>query len=451
MKKPRKHKKVKPNEENPLEALALASSRAVRTQLKAHFLASVMLGFGAIITACAIGGLFYTLHLISVSHTLRLQGRLQAIEQSTPIKHDLGGVVKNLLVTEGEIVREGQILVSLGTSDLEEAREEARKSVARLLIRSACLKALRKGEAQLSLNDTLRSVAARLEQTDFMRRVVMKCQAELEVSAFRKSRDTSELAALTDQVNLTGRLSNTSSSVQRRLLDIPTNMVEGSVELRELLDLNSMARALQHAVAAAEIDQTLSKRRAAIRLKDIKRLGDIDQELSLISDQLLEAEQSLARMDKQINQRFIFASTSGRVQRIRIRKAGGRVAAGAYVMEIAPLTTDFEVLSTVSIAEIPDISVGMPVNVQLSGGMPRPVWVPAQVAEIAKTSATHRLVRIRLTRQDLNKRDLLRGDHTLNGLGEQSEAVISIASENAVKSLAKIMQRQWVGAPSDEV
>ena len=197
-----------------------------------------------------------------------------------------------------------------------------------------------------------------------------------------------------------------------------------------------MKEVLAQSIKATQSRVVYAGLKARIDKNALSRQQEYDSELRLISDRLVEAQSELTRMENLMRDKFIYATTSGRVQRMRIRDAGRRIAAGAYVLEIAPLTTDFEVTSRINVTDAPNLRLGQLVHVQLSGGLPKPVWVPARIDKILKTSENSRLLSIRLAREDLNKRDLLLGDNSLNGLGERSEAVISINSETAWESLS---------------
>lgn len=427
----------------PQAASKVALVRSLKTSLRTNISAAALLAFGGVIATCMIILTFTALQLIEVSNTLKLQGRLQAVEQSTPVKHDVGGNVKNVFVTDGEVVREGQILISLGTDDLESDSADARRQMAFLLLQSVCLNAQRDGRELLEIPQQLKLAVAKLEQLEFMRRQARRCQNQLDQALLDRQAKAERLAEVQDQVNLHQRLAASSQSLQRRLLTMADDAPTDHPLITEMMSHKRLQRALQHSISASEAKEKLAQLRATYARSEAAYLAKITRELELTNDKMVEAEQTLSRSETLLQKRFVFASTSGRVQRMRVSQNGGRIAAGAYVLEIAPLTTDFEVLSRVNVLDIPDLGVGQQVQVRLSGGMPRPIWVPARVEEIVKTSANQRLVRIRLTREDLNKRDLLRGDHSLNGLGEQSEALISIQSESALRSLSTILKRQF--------
>jgi multidrug efflux pump subunit AcrA (membrane-fusion protein) len=428
-------RKNKPKEKTSasVDNSIVASARGFRTKIRRHIFASLMLGACAIFSVAAILSVYASLQVIAVTHTLRVGGVLQAIEQSTPVMHERGGVLSNVFVTEGEIVREGQILASLNTEDLADELKQARQDVARYLLRARCLRALKEQQSELLLPIELKQVLGQLQQVKEMHRETKRCSVLLQKLGLESAFDMVELRAALDLKRLHARLTQTNQLINETGKKLnPFNSPEKEISDE---DLKFMKDVLAQSIAATKAEVAYAELTVVLEKKALLRNQKYDAEIAAISDRLVNAQSELTRMENLLSDKFIYATTSGRVQRMRIREAGRRVAAGAYVLEIAPLTTDFEVTSRINVAQAPNLGVGQLVHVQLSGGLPKPIWVPAKVDRILKTSENGRLLSIRLAREDLNKRDLLLGDNSLNGLGERSEAVISINSETAWESL----------------
>lgn len=436
----KRNSKIKAKDASVARTAQIVSARGFRTILRRHFMAFVTLFLCTAFCVLAMVSSVMSLKVISVAHTLKVAGVLQAVEQSTPVKHDRGGIVHNVFVTEGEVVREGQILASLNTEDLAQELQAARQGMSRLLLRARCVRALKENLAHIEISEQLKQTMGRLRQVEFMERETARCEAELAQNQFDITLAKSELHAAHDLARLYDRM------VQTKLLvnTWDAGKARGAVEQEEL---QYISKVLQQSIDATNAKRAYTALKTQQQKTQLARLTTLNQELMQISDSLVHAQAELTRMESLMKDKFIYASTSGRIQRMRIGESGRRIAPGAYVLEIAPLVTDFEVSSRISIAQAPHLSVGQEVQVKLSGGLPKPVWVPAKVEKILKTSQNNRLLSIRLTREDLNKRDLLLGDHSLNGLGEQSEAVISITSETALESLAGTMKSIWNAKP----
>lgn len=414
-------------------AAQIAAKRAFRSKMKAHAVASTMLLSAVVVAFGALALGFQALSQINVTQTLSLQGRLQAVEQSKPIAHSVGGVVKELFVSEGEVVREGQLLVSLGTQDLDEAWDEARRDVSQMLLRAACLQALREGAGRVDVSAELKASLARLGQMRQMRRSLAQCEDQLETIRLDRLEASIDLAAAQDRANIEYRLA------QVRQMSVRRDLGQAAIEAAP--DFSAQEETLSQFLRSSAAFEALEEIKARALRHEAGRLSRIDAELHAIEDRLIKAQAHLSEVEETVNNRFVYASASGRIQRMRVDEAGKRIAAGAYIMEIAPLATDFEVMANASVLDIPQLRVGSGVDVRISGQLRGAQWVPAQVAEITKITANKRLVRIILRREDLAKRDLLFGDYTLNGLGAQSEALISVKTEPALQSLMGYVER----------
>jgi multidrug efflux pump subunit AcrA (membrane-fusion protein) len=435
----RKKKKSPPVELSPVMTLELIKSRQFRSQVKKHFNAIFVLSVGVFITVGAVASIYIASHVMNVSHAIKLRGVVQAIEVSTPISHTIGGVVKNIMITEGEVVQEGQVLMSLDAADLKVEQIEARQEVTQLMLRNLCLRAITNDKQEIAVPQLLKNTVGQLGQVKEMQRGLRDCKTRIEQRALHNSKVENSLASLRDQVSLFTRLVATD-----RDLRLSRNSDTGDASLSKLAreaHLNSLVKALDYSIKLSQAEQQLFSEQKDIDNAALLEEQEIRQELERNSDALMFAEAELSRLDNLVENRFLYASTSGRVQRLRISEAGKRLSAGAYVMEIAPLTSDFEVISNVPLKEISHLSLNQVVSVQFSGSSPIPVTVPGRIAKISKVTANSRSVTILIDRADINRRDLLLGDRLLNGQSEQAEAVISVQAETAGNALFGILRK----------
>ncbi|MCP5085200.1 MAG: HlyD family efflux transporter periplasmic adaptor subunit [Rhodobacteraceae bacterium] len=423
----------------------LVAMRAARTLTRMHISATFALALASLVCVLGLFGAIFTLQNQTVDHVLRVNGVLQAIEQSTPVTHNTGGVVSNVFVTNGEIVTEGQILMSLDASDIEEELQTAQRAVVGLMLQSLCLQAELNARTEFQVAPELRVALGRLNQIEKLQRSVRDCKLHLRQVALQKLKQHSGLVSLQDQVNIHTRLSGADRSLRGRLRQVAQE--PGGEELQEILSLQSLTKTLRNSLKHAELRKQLIDYQVKTETAKLEAETKLRRRLDQITDGLAAAEARLAELDQLKQNRFVYASDSGRVQRLRVKEGGKRIARGAYILEIAPLTTDFEVLATVSVADLSYVRVGQPVTVGLSSGLPRPVFVPAVIARITKATENTRALSIAIARESLNKRDLLIGDRSLNGLGERSEALIEVQAENAFRSLRRILTAQFVPEP----
>lgn len=430
-------RKKEPAQLDRVDTNVLVETRAAQTIFRMHLGASFALGCAMLICVLGIAGALFFLVSLNVDHVLKVSGVLQAVEQSTPVTHSTGGIVNNVFITDGEIVSEGQVLMSLDASDIESEHEEAQRLVASLMLQSLCLRAEKEEKTKVQVPSELKIALGRLNQLEELHRSVRKCKADLRKAALQRLGDRTAVVALQSKAHLYNRLSHEGLSLRGRLHQLGRDVQER--EIQGILNQQQLVENLQNLIILADLQKQLANLKIAQQKLTISHGQELNRQLDQIIDALAIAEQRLSRLDDIRKNRFIYASNTGRVQRLRITKGGKRIAQGAYILEIAPLSTDFEVLATVNISELPYVYIGQNVTVSLSSGLPKAVAVPATIVKIIKATENTRTLKISIQREELNRRDLLIGDRSLNGLGERSEALIEVQSNNALITLGGIL------------
>ncbi len=437
----RSHKK--PDKPVPVKTEELVKKLSARRSFRINLTASVFLGLAALVGAIGFASLFIVLDRQSIDHVLKIQGVLQAIEQSTPVTHSTGGIVSNVFVTEGEIVSEGQILMSLDASDIESEFIAAQRRVATLMLRSLCVQAKLNKVTAITIPAELKIALGRLNQLEEMHRSLRDCNGQLRKNALDSLQEREKKNALQNRIQTYYRLSQAGQKLRGRLHQLGQNGADK--DLQDVLNLQVLVAALKNQILLTDLEEELIYLEAEQEKNHIQKTQALNRVLDQIVDSLAEAENRLAKLESIKNNRFIYASDSGRVQRLRVKESGKRIARGAYILEIAPLTTNFEVVATINISDMSYIEVGQTVSIYLSSGLPSAVSVPAKISKITKATENTRTVTIEITREELNRRDLLVGDRSLNGLGERAEALVEVKSDSALNALEAIFIQNFFG------
>ena len=415
----------------------VAIERNLKSNLKRHAAATLALILGGISCALACVGIAIGLQAISVTKSQQIEGTLRAIEQSKAVSHDIGGTIQTLFVTEGELVREGQIIASFDTQDIRDELHSSREDVAFLLLRAQCLNALKSEDVEFIIDEGLKQIIGKLQQARHMKSQIADCTAELRLRAFDRSLEAQELVVLREVAKFSARRAQTAVLMHERL---GQKSAAHRLDTRaEFADLSNLDKVLEFSQAAERDQIEFQKLKTQIGKSKLRFDHDIEKELRTISDRLVYARSELTRMEALLANKFVYASSSGRIQKLRINSLDARVSPGEHFLEIAPLITDFEIVAASSILELTDVDVGQSVKVKLSSELQKPVWVPAKIERILELSKNKRQLMVHIKREDLNKRDLLMGDHSLNGLGENSNVLISVSAQSALRSLKNIL------------
>ena len=411
----------------PKRSGRIALERGLKSTIRRNSIAVGLLASGFFVVAASLIYLILAVDRITVTQRVELQGIVRAIEHAQPVSHPTGGELQSLFISEGEVAREGQILASLDTSDLREELLSTRRNVVELLVRAQCLRALKRGESELVLSDVLKQVSGKMRQLREMKRQVHSCTTELQARDFDRVLERQINNALKEVADLYERRAQTAILIATELRSASvkeksdlSSRISNFTEMDKILEIGALAK--EKRIASESYDTQLNK--AQLRFED-----DITKELGVITDRLSFAREELSRLEFLLEDKFIYAQHSGRIQRVRISEPGTRIAANARIMEIAPLETDFELAAEASVIDLPDVYTDQIVMVQLAGAAAGEKWVPAKISAIYALSQNKRRIMIHLDREDLVRRDLLDGDRQLVGLGEESNALISISAQ----------------------
>jgi HlyD family type I secretion membrane fusion protein len=302
-------------------------------------------------------------------------GYFVAIGQNKQIQHLEGGIIRELLVKEGEIVEPDQNLVRL---DDTSAKSKLRRLVLRqyrLVATSARLNAELASAAQIALPPELKAQLA-----DPAVRAIVEAQA-LELKARRSSLEgqeevlRKEIAGLQEsirgyQAQVTANESRT--ALFREELEAKNTLMEKQLVKRseilalmrseaglagELGELLGRIGDAKEKIARAE--QQIVQLRTAATQKAIEELHTATAELDDVQEQILAAHDVVERTD-------VRAPVRGIVVKLHHHTAGGVVAAGGILMELLPINDELMIQARVKPTDVAHVREGQHALVRLS-------------------------------------------------------------------------------------
>jgi adhesin transport system membrane fusion protein len=245
-------------------------------------------------------------------------GRVQVIQSAD------GGVVKEIKVREGEVVKKGQLLASLDKIKLNAGAAEARARVA-----------------------ALKSAMVRIQAELFNKPLVFPPDVQAfpdfvanqrQLYAQRRGALSADIAALGAQ----GRLAR-----QELNMNLPL-VKSGDVARSEIIRMQRNA---------ADIDGQIASRRA-------RYLADLQTEYAQTEEQLVSAEQMLTQRADALGSSDLVAPADGIVKNIRVTTVGGVLRPGDEMMTIVPTADALIVEAKVSPSDIAFVRVGQTASVK---------------------------------------------------------------------------------------
>ncbi|CDX40537.1 Type I secretion membrane fusion protein, HlyD family [Mesorhizobium sp. SOD10] len=321
------------------------------------------------------------------------QGTIAATGGNILIQHREGGIIKQLLVHEGDRVREGQDLILLDRTAAEADLNRLTRQWIALKASAARLEAERDGlttlapiaepapapfqqEFQKLIREQQKEFDARLarfrsEQSILAQRVAMHRESVKGLNA--------QKAAIEQQAEVVKK----ELGIKTDLLDKGlTNRTEYSQLLRSEADLVGQAGALEADLASANTQiveaEAQTERATTQRVEEaLTKLDDVRTNLADIEEQMRAAEALLKRTT-------ITAPAAGIVVSSTYNSQGSVVAPGEKIMEILPTASGLVVDTRLRPKDIDQVHVGQPAKLRLSALNTRLTpEVPATVSEIS--------------------------------------------------------------------
>lgn len=337
------------------------------------------------------------------------------------VEHLQGGIVREILVREGQTVQQGQALLVLDETQSKAALEAVRGQRNSSLAALARLQAEREGRTGIVFPQELLA-----RQSDPNVAVLLRTQTEL----FRARRGAllGELRIISESVKgledqlfslseLKANRARQTSLFKEQIANFENLRREGFVsrnnvlELeRQLADVQSQASEDMANIAATSAKLVEFRMRGAQREVEYRReveslLSDVQKELATQSEQLVAQTDSVTRL-------VLRAPVSGAVVDLAVHTVGGVIKPADRLMDIVPAADFLVVEGKVSPQYIDRLTPGMLADVHFdayASRMAQPVVqgklavVSADALSDARTGSTFYTIRVTVPDQEVRK------------------------------------------------
>lgn len=300
-------------------------------------------------------------------------GTVESESSRKTIQHLEGGIIREILVTDGDVVRAGQTLISLEDT---KARAEAQSLQGQLweaTAREARLQAEQHGEEQVSFPAKLeknasQSVADVLagQQAIFeTRRQVFqsqgavnrekRSQVEKEIEGLRaqESAASRRIEIVRDEAAIVAVLVNKGLERRPRLMNLE----------REMADIEGRRGEIVAQISRA--GQVINESQVTLLKLENDRQNEIAQSLREVQNQIFQIRERLQAADDQLSRTAVKAPLDGVVTDLRIHTPGGVIGAGAPLMDLVPRQDRLIVIARVRPEDIDVVRPGLSADVNL--------------------------------------------------------------------------------------
>lgn len=274
-----------------------------------------------LILACFITWAYFA----EIDEITRAPGTVIASSRTQLIQSQDGGVLEQLLVAEGDVVKAGDLLARIDRTRAEAGYLEIRAKVASLAAKLARLRAEVIESDPVFPSDVNEYPELKQTQVALLRKRRAALAGEIEsLQAIR------ELAQ--DELDLNMPLLKTGDVSRTEIIRLQ----------REVAKLNS---------------EITNKKNANIQ--------DVESELSTTLEELIAAKQSLVQRKSLLDQTELYSPMRGIVKNVGITTMGGVVKPGEVVMEIVPLEDDLVIEAKIKPGDIAFLPIGTVANVKI--------------------------------------------------------------------------------------
>ena len=290
------------------------------------------------------------------------------------VQHLDGGIVSQLLVKDGDIVKAGDLLLTLDGTENKAQLEISRGQFFTLLAQVARLEAERDGKTKLTYPDIFKGV------TD--PRALESKRTEEQIFTARKNAHEGEMAVLKQRIGqlnsrvdgLKGQQTSKQdllTSYREELRDLKELLAEGFVDKQRLRDIER-----QHSLNSGEISAlTAEIASSQIQIGETKleilqlekkfqeevagKLSEAQAELYDVNQRMLAIRDKVVRID-------IKAPVAGRVMGLAVHTLGGVILPGHPILEIVPQQEELVIEAQVTPLDIDRVNIGLVAEVRFS-------------------------------------------------------------------------------------
>ena len=322
------------------------------------------------------GGFLLWAALAPLDEGVPSHGMVAIDTKKMAVQHLAGGLVKEVVVREGQKVKAGQLLIRLDEAATRANFEGVRQRYLSLRAMESRLKAEQTNQASIAFHPDITQAASdpQIKELIFNQEQLLRSRraaqnAELQSiqegvlgqEAMIQAYNTMLTNRKGQQALLNEELTNTRGLVaegyvpRNRQLELERMTFESNASMADLLGNTTKAKR-----AVAELKQRAILRQQETRKEVESQLADVTREAESDAEKYRAVQADLSRVE-------IKSPTDGQVVGLNVQSVGAVISAGQKLMDIVPNDQSLLIESRVQPHLIDKVRVGLPVDVRFSG------------------------------------------------------------------------------------
>ncbi|MFS2204876.1 HlyD family type I secretion periplasmic adaptor subunit [Variovorax sp. Varisp36] len=375
---------------------------------------------GAWALVAGFGGFLLWAAFAPLDEGVPSQGQVAIDTKRKAVQHQVGGILKEVRVGEGDQVQEGQLLFKLDDAAAKASFETVRQRYLGFRAIQGRLLAEQGGQDAIEFHPDLQAAAAdplirqqmfNQEQLLRSRRAALRAdlqsieeniqgqQALSQAYASMLSSRRTQLSLLDEELTQTRKMVAEGYVPRTRQLEMERQAAESSTFIAELI--GNMGRARR---SVAELRQ-----RAIARQQEYHK--EVETQQAEVSREVLGDFEKFLALRDELGRTEIRSPASGQVVALVAQTVGGVIAPGQKLMDVVPANEPLLLETRVPPHLIDRVHAGMPVDVRFSTFAHSPqlvvqgklVSVSADLLTDAQTNTSYFLARVAVTQEGLRK------------------------------------------------
>ncbi|MCX7256527.1 MAG: HlyD family type I secretion periplasmic adaptor subunit [Polaromonas sp.] len=325
--------------------------------------------------AIGFGGFLLWAALAPLDEGVPSQGFVAIDTKRKAVQHLSGGIVKQVLVGEGDLVKEGQLLIKLDDAAAKANLESVRQRYLGLRAMQSRLQAEQAGHSKISFHPDLLAAASdpliqqqmtNQEQLLQSRRAALRADLQsIEESVQGQAgllqsyesmlvNRRSQLALLNEELGHTRSVVKEGYVPRNRLLELE----------RQVADSGSAIAELQGNIIRSRRSMTEMRQRAIVREQEYRK--EVESQQAEITREVQGDEQKVRALQDDLARTDIHSPAAGQVVALAAQTVGGVITPGQNLMDIVPAHEPMLLETRVQPHLIDRIRAGMPVDVRFA-------------------------------------------------------------------------------------
>ena len=328
-------------------------------------------------------------YITPVNEVAVSEGKIVPQGNNHIVQHFEGGIVKDILVQDGELVEQGEVLLHVAPIATESDYDQLRSRNVALILKQIRLKALLAKQAPVfdEFADEFPALAtseydAYLAQTKSQQAQLQTATARVRQRKEEFNREQEKVGALEQEIEVLRQQVEIRSGLADKGVVAKTDVLERQAELAEVRTDYSQSKA-NITVALAAIDE------AEQSLAELNRKLDeqIKLEASQVAAELAELKEQLVKQGDRVDRLRIRAPVAGYITSLAVNSVSAVIEPSQVLMEIVPIDKELVVESKVSTQDIGHVHVGQDAVIKVGSYDPQRFGtVPGTVARISPST-----------------------------------------------------------------